>query len=352
MNWHMIRTLMLKDIKLYFSNRFFALITVLGLLAYIGIYFLMPLTVDETIEMGLYIPEIPTALTELLADEGVVFLRAESEEALKVAVLADDISAGYAFPNDLAQRVAAGEKIPVNVYFASNIPQEFKEIYIVVLDEFVYAITGQTLDIDVTEEVLGPDMSGEQIPPRKRMVPLLTVVVLMMETMGLANLISTEIETGTLQALMITPLSVEGLFVSKGLFGTIFAFLQAALLIAVTGGLGRHPLLILLALLFGAAMVTGVGFLMASVGKDMLSVLAWGVLAILVLVIPSMVLMFPGGTTGWIKAIPSYYLVNTINQVVNFGASWADVGINLIALLAFAIGFMALGVVVLRRKLR
>ena len=45
---------------------------------------------------------------------------------------------------------------------------------------------------------------------------------------------------------------------------------------AAVGGLAEGPAIIILALLLAALLVTGVGFLIASLARDMMSVLAWG----------------------------------------------------------------------------
>ena len=176
------------------------------------------------------------------------------------------------------------------------------------------------------------------------------VYILMMETLGLASLISTEVEAGTIRALLVTPLGITDLFLSKSITGVGLAFSQVTLLMLVTGGLREEPVLILLALLLGSVLVTGIGFLVASISRDMLSVLGWGVLALLVLAIPSLAISTPGLASDWIAIIPSYYLVNTVHQVLNFGASWGDVWPNLVATLLFALLFVTLGIVALRRK--
>ena len=95
MNARMIAALIGKDFKLYFANRLFAIITVLGLVAYVAMYYLLPNTVDETLELGLYMREMPPALEELLDSDEVKFYHAESEEALKQAVI-DAIPTMYA----------------------------------------------------------------------------------------------------------------------------------------------------------------------------------------------------------------------------------------------------------------
>jgi ABC-2 type transport system permease protein len=63
-----------------------------------------------------------------------------------------------------------------------------------------------------------------------------------------------------------------------------------------------------------------------------------------------MVIFLPGIATNWIEIIPTYYLVDTVYRVLNFGASWADVWQNLVAALLFAALFVVLGIAALRRK--
>jgi len=351
-NWRILSTLIIKDFTLYFKNRFFALITVLGLVAYISIYFLMPNSVDETLKIGFYAPAVPSVFQELIEEDGLEIEQMQTEDLLKEAVLANDLPFGFALPDDFTAKIAAGEKAQIKVYFGPDMPEEFKAIYAVFLEELSFAMTGKALNIDAIEETLGPDMTGAQIAPRDRMIPLFAIIVLMMETMGLASLIVSEIEAGTLQALLVTPMRMDGLFVGKGIFGVGLAFIQTTIIVAVTGGLKHEPVLILLALLLGSMLATGIGFLIASVGKDMMSVMAWSMLAILVLTIPSFIVIFPGATTSWIKAMPSYYLIDTVHQVINFGAGWGDVGVNLLTLLVFSLAFMGLGVLVLRRRFR
>ena len=105
-------------------------------------------------------------------------------------------------------------------------------------------------------------------------------------------------------------------------------------------------------LLLGAVLVTGISFLIAAQGKDFMSVMAWGFPLLIILMIPSFGIMFPGTITDWIKVIPSYYLVDTVHRVANFGAGWGDIWGNLIVLLGFNLALVWIGVVALGRKFR
>jgi ABC-2 type transport system permease protein len=349
MNWRIVRTLVVKDLTLYFRNRFFAFVSVLALVAYAALYFLLPRTVDETLEIGIYAPAIPPALARLMEEEGLSLQMMDSEEALKQALIDGRFEVGVVLPPDLAA-LATGQKAQVHVYLTAGVPQEYKDMYAIVFQELAFTMSGQPLNLQISEEILGPDMAGAQIPPRDRMRPLFAVFVLLMETLGLASLISSEVVGGTLQALLITPLRVEGLFAGKGIMGVGLAFVQAALLMAIIGGLGHQPILILVALLLGALLATGLAFMIASAARDMMSVMSWGILAILILIIPALGVLLPGTISNWVRIIPSYYLVDTVYRATDLGIGWSQAWPNLLILLACAGAAFALGIVLLRRK--
>ncbi len=351
MNWPIIRALVSKDFSLFFRNRFFGIVTVLALVFYLIFYFVMPRSVDETLEIGLYAPVALPAFEQMQA-EGIKIDMLESEEALKEAVIEGDYVVGIVLPADILEKFTSGEKPRISIYFGSDVPQEIVASVEVTIRELAYQQVGEPLAVEISQQVLGPDMLGMQIPPRDRMRPLLAVFLIIFETMGLANLISEEVERRTIYALLVTPVTIKDLFIGKGITGITLALGQAVLFMAIVGGLAQQPLLILVTLLLGAVLATGIAFLIAALGKDFMSVMAWGMLMFIILSIPAFTVMFPGMVTGWIKVVPSYYLVNTIHQVSNFGAGWGDMWSNLLILLGFDLALVWIGIMALRRKTR
>jgi len=351
MNRRIIGALIGKDLSLFFRNRFFALMTFLGLIFYLVFYFLMPSSVDETLKVGLYAPVMPPGF-EQIWEEGLEIEVVETEEALKEAVTEGQYIAGVVFPADMMEKFMSGQKPKINLYFAADTPAEIKDAITTVIRELAYLQTGQALAIEVSEEILGPDMLGMQIPPRDRLRPLLAVLLIIFETLGLANLITEEVERGTIQALLVTPMSINHLFVAKGVTGVSLAFGQGIVFMAIAGGMSRQPLIILTALLLGGVLATGAGFLIASLGKDFMTVLAWGILVFIILAIPSVGIILPGAVTGWVKAIPSYYLIDTVYQAASFGAGWGEIWQNLLILLGFDIALVWIGIMALGRKAR
>ncbi len=345
-----VSTLVAKDVRLYFQNRFFAVITILGVVAFAGAYYLLPKTAVEELTFAVYAPAVPPALAEMLAEEGVTLDSQPSEEELRAAVLAGDFQAGIVLPEGMQEDIAAGRRPEVRLYLAADLAPEFSEVYAMLIRELSFVIGGRQLALDITQEVLGPDLAEQPVSPRDRMLPLLAVFILLMETLGLASLISTEIETGTLRALLVTPMRVSDLFLANGITGTMLAFVQGAVLMLVTGGLRQQPVLMLTVLLVGSVMVTGLAFLLASVARDLMSVMGWGVLLMIVLSVPGMAILLPGLVSGWVRAVPSHYLADAVHQLVNYGAGWAQVAGHLVALAGFAALFVAVGMVTLRRR--
>ena len=283
MNWRVIKALVSKDMALFVRNRFFAVISVLGVTAYAAIYLVMPSTVDEALEIGLYAPAAPPFFEQLEGEGGLSIATFDSEEALKDAVADGQYAAGVVLPEDFLEGLAAQSQVRVHAYFVADVPEELEGAVTALLGQVAFLLSGQTLPVELSTEILGPDLVGQQIPPRDRMLSLFAVFLLITETLGLASLISEEVETGTIRALLVTPMTIPGLFAAKGLTGVSLAFIQAALFLAATRSLAHQPLLILVALLLGAVLVTGIGFVLAALGKDLMSVMAWGIPSIVLL---------------------------------------------------------------------
>lgn len=351
MNSRRVGSLVRKDLSIFFRNRFFAVITVLGVVGFLATYFVMPRSGNATLKIGLYMP-VGIPAFEQLQDEGLEIERVASEEEIRQAVRDGRFIAGIALPADTLSLLLAGERPGVRVFFAADTPQEAQDAVTVVIQELGYRMTGRSLAIAISEEVLGPDLAGTPLPPRNRLRPLLAVMLIMMETMGLATLISEEIERRTIHALLVTPATVADVFAAKGIAGMSLAFGQAALFMAIVGGLSQQPLVVLLTLFLGAMLVIATGFIIGAVAKDMLSVLGWSMPVIIILIIPSIGVAFPGSVTGWIKALPTYYLVDTVHRASNFGAGWGAVWQNLLMLAGFDLVLAGLGVVTLRRRMR
>jgi ABC-2 type transport system permease protein len=345
-----INSLLKKDFKLFLSNRFYFLITVVGIVFYIVIYFVMPSQVDEELSLAMYAPELPPVFEQMADAEGLQLAMFNDSDSLQTAVMNGDYQMGIELPANILQTWTEGGQPDIRLYYASSTQPEMKDAVIEILEELSYAQTGQSLSFNTSQEILGPDLLGAQLSLRDRMRPMLAALILLVEVMTIAGLISTEIEQGTVRALLVTPMKTGDLFAAKGLIGIGMALGQAIIFMAIVGGFTQQPLLVLVTLLLGSLLVIGLAFLIASLTRDINSVTSWGLLVMIILMIPGIGSVIPGLLADWARVIPSFYLTDTINRVVNYGAGWQDVWVNLAILAVITCIAVWGGMAALRRR--
>lgn len=352
----MIGTLIRKDFKLFFRNQFFAVVTILGIIAFIGVFYLMPGEPDDTIAIAVYLPpNVDPNTREFLIDT----MEAEplpTEGALYSSVEKGDHLAGVVLTVETIESIRRGEPVTLEVLTAPGTSQELEQalkvIFLVGFNNLQLDTGTNKINVDDKITVLGPDLLGigESISLRDRMLPLLILTIFSIELMGLANLISEEVERKTAQALLVTPLTSNQFFFSKAVMGIGLALTEVIVIILATGKITTSPGIIFTALFTGSLMITGVAFLIASIARDLLSVLSWSTLFLLILSLPGISIMFPTMTGSWIKAIPSYYLTDVLNKTLNYGSGWKDAVLSLGILGASGLILLFCGSFLLKRK--
>jgi ABC-type multidrug transport system permease subunit len=218
------------------------------------------------------------------------------------------------------------------------------------VNEMVSTAANQEILIEIQTQVLGQDMIGNQIPWRNRLIPALLIFILGTEVMSLASLIATELEQRTIRALLVTPLKLNQLLTEKALLGISMAFIQVALFSLIVGAFTHQTLIMILVLLVGCILVTGLGFLVASLARDLMGVTAWGMIAMIIFVIPAIGGIIPGLLADWAKIIPSYHLTDAITQLVNYKAGFDAISGNILIMLGWSLVFIIIGVLTLRRR--
>ncbi len=346
---------MKKDTKAFLRDKFFVVITFVGLVFYIGIFQVIPDSVDEVVDLGIT-GDIGTLLDgESLDDSGglgVTFFGTE-EELVAAVDAGDTVMAGLAFPDGFVSSVRAGDPVTVKVITGQGLPTELRGALTSAVRELAFRVAGEDLPVtQLAEEevVLGVDRAGGQVSMQERMRPLFAFLVLMVEAIALGSLVAEEIQQRTVQAVLVTPARVREFLSSKVVFGTVLAFSEALIILVALRALAVEPLLILTATLLGAIMVTGFALVAGSLGKDFISVLFWSMLFMIPLIVPAGALMFPGQAADWIRAMPSYPLADIIFDVTSSGTGWSEASGSLLVLSGWCLAALGVGSWVLRRR--
>lgn len=356
-----IRAIVAKDAVAFRRNRFLMLITILVLVAWGVLYQFLPTTVDETFPVGIVVeqgalpPGVDLSPETLESADGTGVKVAVYPDAtsLEAAVTSgDDVSAGLVIPAGFAQDAADGLTPTVTIIVPAGLPPQFETLLSSAVAEIGYALsdTPAPVDLATSTTIVGTDRVGDQISLAEQMRPLMLIIVLMMEVFALATLVAGEIAERTAVAILATPASVGQLITAKTLFGTVTAFTQAVIVGILIGAFGTSPGLILVALLLGSVVVTGLGLLAGSFGRDFMDTLILGLLLMIPLMIPAMAALFPGAGPDWVKLMPTYGIVEVVVGASAGTLAWADAAAPLLILAAWGLGLAALGAVALRRR--
>lgn len=384
-----ISSIVRKDFKEFSRDQLYIFLSILGLVFFALTFYLVPDTVDETITLGVH----QTGMDELFdqfrsgagADDGLDLVELDTADHLEAAVAGDldvyrtgagdvvlvgagaepkapkdadklDLGIGIAFPDRFVESTLTGERPTVAVYTDAAVPPEIKGAMTSFVREIAYSITGDELPVTEPAQgttILGPDRAGDQASMRDKLRPMLAFFVLMIETFALSSLIASEVLNRTVTAVLVTPARVGDFLAAKTIYGTILTGGQALILLLVVRTLTPGNWSTLLAtVLLGAVMFTGIAMITGSAGKDFIGTLFYNMLFILPLMIPAFSVLFPGTAAGWVKVMPSYPIIDTLNKVTTYGAGWSEVAGSLGIALAWVAVIYVGGLLVLRKKVQ
>ena len=374
-----------KDAREYVRDRLWLFLTALSLVFLIVIFWVLPDRVNESITVG--VSGIDPAVLRTAGGEG-------GEAGLQVVPIADaaDLRAvvagertawrdeagslvvagsegervprgaqevrlpiGLAFPDGFFPALQAGRRATVEVLVDSGVPPELQAAMSALVRELAYGVAGSPPPVSFPDPqelytVVGEDRVGSQVTARELFRPIIVVMVLIMELLGMSSLISRELQAGTATAVLVTPATVGDLLVAKGLTGMALGLAQSVVLLAAIGLLGTQPLLLLALMIAGAAMVSGAAMIAGCIGRDMMANLMGGVVFMVPMMIPAVAVLFPGSASPWVRVLPTFALVEALVNVTAHGAGWADAAGHLGLSLAWAAAFFAAGWFVLRRR--
>jgi hypothetical protein len=126
---------------------------------------------------------------------------------------------------------------------------------------------------------------------------------------------------------------------------------QALIVLVFIGGLTQQNWsLVLASLIIGAVMFTGVALFVGAAGRDFMGQLFYSMLFTIPLLIPAFSVLFPGSAAVWVRAIPTYPVIDVLVGAFNYGATWAESWTSLLYATAWLVVLFGAGVIALKRK--
>lgn len=368
-----ISAIVAKDLREFSRDRLWMILAPISIAFVIAIFWILPPTVDETITVGLYPPELLLALESLGEQEKdepqvVKIVTFTDKDSLIAAVSGKNendetpnVAVGIAFPKDFVSDARTGKKTTVSIYMDAALPDRVGRAMTGSIREIAYALQAaaagkdpeMALPVALPDHqtiILGEDRAGVQVPWREKLRPLMAIIILMIEALVLAGLVAVEIQQRTITAILVTPARTSDVLAAKSITGFILAASQVLLFLIATHSFSQNRFAIAILVCLGAVMFTAVGMISGAGGKDFMGTLFGGMILIIPLIIPALAALFPGSAPLWIKVLPSFGLIDAIFGVFAYGRTLSDVAPLIGLVLAWDIVLFFLALLLLKRK--
>ena len=246
-----------------------------------------------------------------------------SASTLKNNVENGAVDMGIVLPAEFDESVISGERIELTAYVWGESLAKDRAIIGAVISEQIREIAGQNIPVDITTSTLG---DGTSVPWNDRLLPLIVIIaVIMGGSMVPATSLVDEKQKLTLKALVITPTTLEEVFISKGLVGVLLSIFMGVFILLLNQAFGTQPLLLVGVLAMGAIMAAEFGVLLGAFIKDITTLFATLKGIGILLYAPAIVYMFPQ-LPQWIARIfPTYYIFGPIIEITQRSGTWSDI---------------------------
>jgi ABC-2 type transport system permease protein len=184
-----------------------------------------------------------------------------------------------------------------------------------------------------------------------RLLPLLVLMSIVLGgTLVPAVSLVNEKQGRTLQALIITPTSIEDVLAAKALLGVALSLAMGIVILVLNQAFGTNPVLLVAVLALGALAAGVFGVTLGTLVKDMGGLFTVIKSLAILLYAPAIIQMVPQLPQTLAQLFPTYYLIAPIQNIALNGATWVEVSgqvFVLIGLIALLLEGLA---VILRRQ--
>lgn len=279
---------------------------------------------------------LAAALTEA---DGLDVSFLDDADVLRDRLATHDLDAGLVLPEGFDAAVRAGERPPLQLYAAGESLASDRVVVAVTTTDLVRQVAGQPAPVHVQVTSLGQaslDFTVRALP----LVVMFAVAIggAMVPAMSLVE----EKVKRTLDALLVTPVSVTDVFLAKGALGVLLATAAGMVTLALNDAFGAAPLAMLLAVAIGAVMMAEVGLMLGAWARDTNTLFtAWKSGAI-VLIFPVIFYLFPD-LPQWIARLgPTYWFLDPVFRLSVEDAGFADVVGHLAVAVAICLALVPL----------
>lgn len=279
--------------------------------------------------------------------DSVVYKEYGTVSEIKHAVENGVVDMGLVLPDNFDSSVIQGKETELTAYVWGESLAKNRTILQVTVADSLRKIAGQEAPVEIEAITMGDE---EIIPWNDRLLPLIVLMAVFLSGLFLpATSVINEKEKKTIDALVITPTSVEEVFMAKGLLGIILSLFIGVVVLVLNQAFGVQPLLLVMLLALGAIMAGEIGLICGALIKDVTTLFAVWKSGGILLFGPAIIYMFPQ-IPQWIGRIfPTYYLLQPIVDISQRSGNWSDIALNVFILIGLDLILIGVVMLVLKR---
>ena len=252
-------------------------------------------------------------------------------DELRKAVESGALDVGMALPSGFDDALILAEEAEISVYVWGESLLKNLTIIEISIIELIRDMTGEQTPVEIASITLGGE---ESIPWVERLLPFVVMMAVFLGGLMIpATSLITEKEKRTLEAVSITPASFGDIFVSKAIFGIILSLFMGIVILFLNRAFTIEPGLLIMVLFLGAVMAAEFGLLLGILLKDFSTLFTVWKFGGLILFFPAFLYIFPE-IPEWVGMIfPTYYVIQPIVDISQYGGGWPEIAVNVIVLI-------------------
>ncbi|MDD4876654.1 MAG: ABC transporter permease [Dehalococcoidales bacterium] len=265
---------------------------------------------------------------------------------IKQAVENGAVDVGMIIPANFDNLVIQGKEIEIKTFIWGESLAKNRTILGATIINLVRELVGQEAPVTIEPITLGDEVN---IPWNDRLLPLIVLMAMFLGGLFLpATSLINEKEKKTLEALVVTPVSIGDVFIAKGLVGIILSLVMGIIILIINQAFGAEPALLIMVLALGAVMAAEIGLLCGAVLKNITTLFAVWKSGGILLFGPAIIYMFPQIPQWIAKIFPTYYILQPIITISQGGGDWASIATSVFVLIGLDV--ILIGVIMITLK--
>lgn len=262
--------------------------------------------------------------------DGVAVSVLDEADQLRDRVEAHDLDAGIVLADGFDNSLRSGDQPELEFYVSGESLASNRIVLAVTTSDLMREVAGEEPPVTVAVTSVGDE---DHVPIGDRLLPVVVYYAVVIAALFLpASSILDEREKHTLDAVLVTPTSMNEVLVGKGILGVLMGVVLGVASLAMNQAMGERPLEVTLFLLIGSIMMAELGLILGSLVKDANSLYTAIKGAGVFIALPVIFIIWPT-LPQWIsKLAPTYYFLQPVYDIainsLTLADFWVEFGVS------------------------